>query len=150
MIILAVILALVIIIIRSIKHPSKQTGELTFDSSGKLELTAVHSADSMFEIDNSYYASAGNSSQHIQKHNSNENDHNYSVIESCTPPSGDGNPAPIYASIEEKVKTRGGSSTSEGREDTHTYSVVDEKLIKENKSHVTHLKAKMKAMFIQW
>ena len=129
-IILAVIiLGSVIIIIHSIKHPPKQTGESTCNSSGKLELTAVHSAGSMLEIDNSYYASAG------QKHDSNENDHTYSVIESGTTPSGDGNPAPLYASIEEKVETREGSSTSEGREDTHTYSVVNKKLSRENESH---------------
>ena len=119
----------VIIIIRSIKHHPKRTGELTFDSSGKLELTAIHSAGSML---NSYYASAENSSQHILKHDDDKNDHNYSVIESCTTPSGDGNPAPLYASIQEKVETREGSSTSEGREDTHTYSVVN---TKENKSY---------------
>ena len=127
-IMLAVILGLVIIIIRSIKHPPKQTGESTFDSSKKLELTAVHSAGSMLEIDNSYYASAG------QKHDSNKNDHTYSVIESGTTQSGDGNPAPLYASIEEKVEIREGSSTSE---DIHIDSVVNEKLTKENESHTS-------------
>ena len=109
----------------------KQTEELTLDSTEKLELAAVHSADSMLEIDNPYNASLENSSQHIQKHDDDKHDHNYSVIES----SGDGNPASLYASIPEKVETREERSTSEGREDTHTYSVVNKKLTKENKSH---------------
>ena len=139
-IILAVILGvtcLVVIIVHRrhsknvFKQFPKQTEELTLDSTEKLKLAAVHSADSMLEIDNPYYASLENSSQHIQKHDDDKHDHNYSVIES----SGDGNPASLYASIPEKVETREERSTSEGREDTHTYSVVNKKLTKENKSH---------------
>ena len=103
------------------KHSSKQS---TLDSTEEIKLTAIRYIDPMLESNSSYYAaSEGNPSQNLQKHdniNFNESDHNYySVIESATTctPSGDGNQASLYASIQEKA-----GSTSE---DTHTYSVVN-------------------------